>query len=578
MCGIAGVYLKGTPDRQKVELLLSGFERDLHHRGPDSSGVYVADRYGCVSRRLAIVGIAGGDQPIFDETGRYGIVYNGEVYNYRELRARYEARGARFHTATDTEVVLQAFIQEGVEGFARLEGMFALCVWDTATGEAWLARDPFGMKPLYLYEDGNTIMFASEMSALLAVSAADRALDPRGLADYLTFRYVNDPYTIFRCVRRVAAGSYVRVSAAGCRHYAIPRPSGESSESRLSYREMQEELRRLLLRSVTSHLIGEVPVALLLSGGVDSSILAALLHQADCPLECFNIGFPELNEFAYSSAMARHCGFQLNNVEVGLAELDDNFDRIVDSLDEPIADPAQFPLFLLFEQIKGFATVVLSGEGADEIFGGYPQYMAAQAPASLRGQFANFLRASYYFLDHDSLVLPPASDSDWRRTAKHFSGRSLLSAMSRYDLKTWLPENLMMKADKMAMRHSIEGRFPYLDPVLVSFVGSLPAEYLIAPDGRQKAILKDSFADLLPETVLSRPKEGFSVPIGALLHRWRERYFDTLDTLERRAFGDLLDLAAMRQNFADFLAGDESGALRNWTCLILASWLRSRFA
>jgi asparagine synthase (glutamine-hydrolysing) len=327
---------------------------------------------------------------------------------------------------------------------------------------------------------------------------------------------------------------------------------------------------------VKSHLIGEVPIALLLSGGVDSSILAAILHRLDAPMACFNIGFPEVNEFAYSSAVAQKYGFPLHNIEITQDELVACFPRILAELDEPIADPAQFPLYLLCRHVRQHATVVLSGEGADELFGGYPQYLTHELPLSGRERLPHFLQSSYYFLDGDQFMRRVPVDGGWRRTVKYFRGDTVLGAMSNYDLSTWIPENLMMKADKMAMRHSLEGRFPYLNRQLVALVRSLPPKFLIAPDGEFKKILKDSFAPLLPESILKRPKMGFTVPVHLLLDKFCDLYLDALASLEKSEFAELVDLAAFRGLFERFLGNDRGEALRNWTLFVLTTWVAGR--
>ena len=578
MCGIAGIYLKRGADHDFIETSLQGMQRDLFHRGPDSGGMHADERRGYLNRRLAIVGIAGGDQPIYNTARDIGIVYAGEVYNYQQLKRRYVDRGTEFHTATDTEVVLQAFAHEGTDGFRLLEGMFTFCVWNDTTDEVYLVRDAFGMKPLYIYEDERMIVFASEIGAILNVSGTDSSLDPRAIRDYLAFRYTLGPYTIYRHIRRVAAGTYVQLSPFGCREYAFADlAQDKAGVSPKSYGEAQEELRRLLTASVQSHLIGEVPIALLLSGGVDSSILAAILHRLDAPMACFNIGFPEVNEFAYSSAVAQKYGFPMHNIEITQETLIDNFRHILAELDEPIADPAQFPLYLLCKHVKEYATVVLSGEGADELFGGYPQYLTHDLALSGRERLPHFLKSSYYFLDGDDFMREVPVDGGWHRAAKFFRGDTVLGAMSNFDLSTWIPENLMMKADKMAMRHSLEGRFPYLNRQLVALVRSLPPSFLIGPQGAFKKILKDAFGAMLPDSVLNRPKMGFTVPVHLLLDKFRDLYLDALASLEHTEFAEIVNLAAVRSLFGRFLNNDREDALRNWTLFVLTTWVAERY-
>ena len=459
MCGIAGVFLKTGADEAFVADAMSRMETSIYHRGPDSYGAHIRPDRGFLNRRLAIVDQAGGEQPIYAAEGRAGIVYNGEVYNYEALREASEARGASFGTRTDTEAVLHAYLLDGPASFERLEGMFGLCIWDDRTGEVVLARDPFGMKPLYIYEDAHLVAFASEIRAILALPGLDLSLDADGIADYFTFRYTPAPRTIYKRIRRMAPGTYVELSPKGTgpeRSFAdlaaLP-----PAEVPTDFEEAAAALRDMLSRSTKAHLIGEAPIALMLSGGVDSSVLAAILNSHGVTMEAFNIGFPEVNEFAYSSAVAQRHGFKLHNIEMTPEAVVASAEDILGALDEPVADPAQFPLYKLCAEIAKYATVVLSGEGADELFGGYPQYGSHARKRTWTHLLPEFLGASYYFLDNSAYL---NRSPTWPETRRHFLGRTPLVAQSTYDFKTWVPDNLMMKADKIAMRHSLEGSLP----------------------------------------------------------------------------------------------------------------------
>lgn len=576
MCGIAGIVLKGRPNRPFVTDIVRRLERALVHRGPDSSGMHIEDGCGFTMRRLAIVGITGGDQPIYTDDRSKGIVFNGEIYNYLNLKTSYQQQGEAFHTQTDTEVVLRGFARDGVEGFNRLEGMFAFCLWNQATGEIYVARDAFGMKPLYIYEDERMIVFSSEITAILALEETDKALNPIAVKDFLTFRYVLAPHTIYKRIRRAAPGTHVSIGPSGCRERAFADLARDAEGGRpLSYAAAQEQLFHTLVESVRSHLIGEVPIALLLSGGLDSSILAALLHRINAPMRCFSVGFPEVNEFAYSNAVTEKYGFPAQRVEITTADIVRSFPTIIGEMDEPLADAAQFPLYLLCHEIKKHATVVLSGEGADELFGGYPQYLTNDLQLTATERLPHFLRASYYFLETDHLMQNPPEDGGWHRTQKYFRGDTVLEAMSNYDLATWMPDDLMMKADKIMMRHSLEGRFPYLNRSLLSLVRSFPTHYLIGAGGVFKRILKDSFAGLLPDLIINRPKMGFSVPIGLLLKELQHRYRTDLEELRRHEIGSILNLDATSALFDRFLQGDGTTELQNWTLFTLTSWVAS---
>lgn len=577
MCGIAGIFLKKTADRPYVERVADEMQQAIFHRGPDSMGVHVADDRAFLNRRLAIVGIAGGEQPIYGPDKAAGIVYNGEVYNYRELREDLKAKGHSFSTHTDTEVVLKTFIEKGVDGFADLEGMFGLCVWDDRTGEVILARDAFGMKPLYLYEDADKFIFSSELNAILSLPDVDASLSADGMQSYLTFRYCVGEHTLFKNIRRIEPGTYVRLTKQGALHFSFADLAEiKPAPFRGSYEDAKEELHSLLLKSVKMHLIGEVPIALLLSGGVDSSVLAGILHELETDMECFNIGFDEVNEFEFSSAVADKYGFKMRNVELSAAAMEDEFESIVAGLDEPIADPAQIPLYILSREVKKSATVVLSGEGADELFCGYPQYWRSRDAVSHSASLQTFLKNSYYFLNNDQYLRQPAIKGSWNTTRKYFTGRTSFGAMSRYDFKTWVPDNLMMKADKIAMRHSLEGRFPFLNREILSFSQSLPTEFLLGADGTSKMLLKDTFGRLLPEVVLKRPKMGFTVPTATLLHHFSDLYRDSLSMLKGTEVNDMLDIPQLEASFKHFLDGRNDFALRCWTTMILVVWLAGK--
>ncbi|WP_262689851.1 asparagine synthase (glutamine-hydrolyzing) [Kordiimonas aestuarii] len=577
MCGIAGIFLKKSADRAYVDTATDIMQKAIFHRGPDSFGAHVEDDRAFLNRRLAIVGIAGGEQPIYGADKKAGIVYNGEVYNYRELREDLRGKGHAFATHTDTEVVLKNYLEKGVDSFADLEGMFGLCIWDERSDEIVLARDSFGMKPLYLYEDAEKFVFASELNAILEVPGVDASLSADGLQSYLTFRYCVGGHTLFRNIRRIEPGTYVKLSRKGAYHFSFSDLSELRPEPFAgTYEEAKEELHALLLKSVKMHLIGEVPIALLLSGGVDSSVLAGILHELGTNMECFNIGFDEVNEFEFSTAVADKYGFKMHNIELSAAAMESEFEAIVSGLDEPIADPAQIPLHILSREVKKSATVVLSGEGADELFCGYPQYWRCRDEISHSASLPTYLKNSYYFLNNNQYLKQPGGNGLWPTTRKYFAGSTTFGAMSKYDFKTWVPDNLMMKADKIAMKHSLEGRFPFLNREIMNFAQSLPTEFLLGQDGTSKRLLKDTFERLLPSKVLKRPKMGFTVPTGTLLKHFKDLYLDSISMLRDTEVDEFLELQKIEDSFTSFLNGRDDFALRCWTTMILCVWLAGK--
>lgn len=579
MCGIAGILLKRGADEALVRRTAEALQASIVHRGPDDYGVHVRPDRAFLNRRLAIVDRAGGHQPVYaGQQQRQGIVYNGEVYNYRTLRAPLEAAGIPFHTDSDTEVVLNVLATRGVAGLADLEGMFGLCYWDDdangGEGEVILARDAFGMKPLYVYEDAQRIIFSSELSAIRALPDVRLTLSPDGVREYLTLRYVSAPHTVYREIRRVAPGHYMRLTRDGVQEYPYEDLTDyQAMPDLFSFEEAKEELHRLLSESVQAHLIGEVPIALLLSGGIDSSVLGSLLWQMGARMECFNIGFPEVNEFAYSQAIADQTGFTLHNISVTVEEMAAAVPRILAAHDEPIADPACFPLSLLCDHVKRHATVVLSGEGADELFAGYPQYGSFRQPLRFRDRYQRFMRDSVYFLDTADIAPGVSDGAAWERFQKYFVGNNTLAQMSTFDMKTWVPDNLMMKADKILMRHSLEGRFPFLYKPLLRFARRLPESFLVAPDGKGKSVLREAFAAALPESILTRPKMGFSVPVPEIMVMLREQVGDLFAASRTSDLAGILDFDRIAGKWDAFFAGDRSEAWRLWSLFVMVAWL-----
>ena len=576
MCGYAGIIWKNGITRSDAEGVLACMEAGLLHRGPDEGGAKIGKGFAVTHRRLAIIDIAQGHQPMLACEGRVGIAYNGEIYNYKEIRQNLEHRGCRFRTNSDTEVFLTLFEADGAESFARLDGMFTAFIWDFRTdpiGDFYLVRDHLGVKPLYIYEDKSQFIFSSELLPLLRVDGLDLEPDPTGLASYLTYRYCHAPFTLFQRIRRAEPGTYVRIQhgqASTWRFWDLPL---NENASVLTLDDAAAELKRMLRKSVVQQQMSEVPVGLLLSGGLDSSVIASLCVDAGVSLTSFNIGFPKLNEFAYSKKVADRFNLPHITVETTPAEIVGRFDRVVAAMDEPIADPACFPLHILCDRIKEHVTVVLSGEGSDEMLGGYPQYQRVldDSPASIFEKFDQFRDHSWYFVRR---ALPVTSEVPQYKLwghRKYFAEQSMLNGMLAYDMKTWLSENLMAKADKILMAHSLEGRFPFLSPQIVEFVSSLPESFKFGTDGG-KSVLRRAFSDVLPQSILTRPKMGFSVPVPDLVRQMRERLYDLLDTEKTSVLGGMLDYRALRADFDAHFAGHREQSLWLWTILVLLQW------
>lgn len=575
MCGIAGIVRKTGVGSALAESALR-LQSALHHRGPDGVGAHRDSNRVFMNLRLAIVDRAGGDQPIWSEDRRVGIVYNGEVYNYRELRAELEGRNVRFHTNSDTEVVLRMYETYGVDSFERLSGMFGFCIWDDRSGEVFLVRDHLGIKPLYLYEDAEKFVFSSEIRGILSQPEVDTELDPAGFQDYLTFRYIQSPVSLFKRIRRLDAGTYIRIRGGQAVQYRYWEPEYKEPLRDPSPEHALEELAALFKRAVSSQLMGEVPIGVLLSGGLDSSAIAYFVHELGANLTTFNIGFPEVNEFQYSRAVAKAFGLAHIEVEMSVDELVARSQDVIMALDEPIADPACFPLHRLCDELQRQVTVVLSGEGGDELFGGYPQYkQLLGSDVDPRAQFTEFLDRSWYFRDGSSFLRDEHFPPHELRHRKYFSGKRLLNGMLNFDVKTWLPDNLMMKADKILMSKSLEGRFPFLDKDLFAFAAGLPDHFKISPEGTSKWLLKRLMEPKLPQEVTHRPKMGFTVPVDVLLQRLQSTVEDAAHA--STPLSDVLKVDKLQNVVQDYYRRGHGSALRVWTIFVLTQWFNVAF-
>ena len=582
MCGIAGIQFKRDVPREgdtaRLDQAAAHFAESLHHRGPDHVGLHRTPRAVFANLRLAIVDRAGGQQPIHGQGAhaRRGIVYNGEVYNHEALRPGLEGTHA-FRTHSDTEVVLATVLAHGPAGLALLDGMFGLCVWDDADASFLLARDRFGMKPLYVYEDDECIAFASELRTLLGLPGLDHGLDPVGFQDYLAYRYNLAPHTMFRRIRKLPAGCVLRFGGRASQTSRIDRyaePQVHETAAARPEGELLEELDALLTAAVRSQLMGEVPIGLTLSGGLDSSTIAAYVHRAGAQLRAYSIGFPEINEFVYSRAVAQHFGLPYTEVVLTQDELRRGMDGVFARMDEPIADPACFALSRLCEDIRRDVTVVLSGEGGDELFAGYAHHELGLQPGLSRDDaFAQFFHRSANNIEANQWLRDkgaPLAHLRWRGAFD--DADTLLSGMQQFELRTWLPENLMMKADKVLMAHSLEGRFPFLDLNLVRFATALPAAAKLPRAGAGKHLLRQLVTPKLPSAVVMRRKMGFTVPPGFFLQALQARLAGAIAALRGTEVAEVLDLDAIEALFARLYRGESMPVFKPWNIAVLLLW------
>jgi len=581
MCGIAGHLSFGAPPD---EALVAQMACRLSHRGPDGSGVAVHGPVAFGHRRLAIIDLSpAASQPMFDTTGQFWIVFNGEIYNYRELRAELVSAGARFKTQSDTEVILEAYKQWGADCLIRLNGMFAFALWDDRARTLLLARDRLGKKPLYYHvrRDGG-IVFASEIKAICDDPSVDRTINYRALSQYLSLNYTLTSDAILQDVYKLPPAHYAVCregqSIAPVRYWNIARHFHERASYR-SEAEAAEALLALLDDSVRLRMISDVPLGVFLSGGIDSSALAASMCRTSGAgaVKSFSMGFRQrsFSEVAEARRTAAALGVDHRDTETD-ADVAALLPRIVRYADEPFADSSMIPVYLLSEFARRHVTVCLSGDGGDEVFGGYETYVAdelhhwtrwipggaAQFGAAVAQRLlpVSFDKVSFDYKVRQFLAghpLPAArAHYHWRTIFNDVEKRELLSPDARaavmahdpfesfaafdrevaachylnramyVDLKTWLVDDILVKADRASMAHGLEVRAPFLDYRIVEFAAALPVKWKV--NGFQKKhLLKESQRRRLPADVLSRRKQGFNAPVAHwLLSRFRDDFRD----------------------------------------------------
>jgi asparagine synthase (glutamine-hydrolysing) len=560
MCGICGVMTRdgSRPDPD----VLHRMSRAIAHRGPDSDGISIDGPTGLAVRRLAIIDLEHGDQPIAAEDGRVRVVQNGEIYNYRELRADLERAGHRFATRSDTEVLVHAYEERGLDFVNELRGMFAIALWDPVQNRLVLARDRFGIKPLYYRLTDEQLAFGSELKSLLAQPGLPRELDLDAVESFLAFNAIPAPLTIFAGIRKLPAGHILVCDGANVRAhaYARPRPKAASDLRSDPPEQLAPELLDRLRDSVRAHLVADVPVGVLLSGGIDSSALTALAAQESSrPVSTFSIGFEEQSFDELDAARTIATRYQTDHHELVVrpdaAEL---LPRLVEAFDEPFADSSALPTYLVSQLAAGAVKVALSGEGGDELFGGYYTYVADQlaprlAPlvgplrpaverlpsSSARVSFdykaKRFVRgarlppverhhawkeifspdARAELIDRRRDGVPDPLDL-YRARYAETEGAEPLSRLQDLDLGIYLVDDLLVKTDRASMAHSLEARVPFCDPVVADLALSLPSRLKVRGFAK-KRLLRQAVAPLLPRSIVRGRKQGFSIPLAAWL-------------------------------------------------------------
>jgi len=614
MCGIVGIF-NFDPARPVDGDLLRVMNATITHRGPDEDGFYLNGPLGMANRRLSIIGLADGRQPIANEDRTVWTVFNGEIYNYPDLRRELTHRGHTFRTSTDTEVLVHLYEEHGEDFVRELNGMFAIALWDDRRRRLLIYRDRLGEKPLYYVRTGGRLLFASEIKALLRDPTVDRTVDLAALYDYLSFQYNPRRETIFRGIVRLKPGTMLVVSADGVSertYWELP----ASADAPRSEDEYLEALRALLRDSVKRRLLSDVPLGAFLSGGIDSSVVVGLMSEVLAePVKTFSVGFKVAggyDESTHAERVARHFGADHHTLVVESMDVEHLLPRTVYSLDEPVADFAAIPTFLVSEFARRHVKVVLTGEGADELFAGYEHYrlaamltryqrlpggvrrflsaLGAVAPPRLaKALAAGALDSLAGFRLVKSVFRPAELDGllsgDVRAQlngaavqpdfARIFARAGDLDPLNRYllaDLATWLPEDLLMKVDKMSMSVSLEARVPFLDHRVVELAAGMPSTLKWRRGG--KYILKRLAAGLVPQDIIERPKHGFRLP----LDRWfraelRPMAEDLLlgPTARGRGFFDADTVGALWRRY---VGGNDDAFMQIWTLINFEIWCR----
>jgi len=605
LCGICGIYDKrdNKVSREKIEEM----KKVMVHRGPDEEGTYMGEQVGLGFRRLMIMDLLSGKQPIENEDGTIRVICNGEIYNYLSLRDDLIKRGHVFRSKNDVEVILHLYEEAGFECVKRLRGMFSFVIWDRREKVLFGARDRFGIKPFYYYDSPQEFIFASEMKAILTNSHIKREVNQESFVHYLTFQYVPEPETMIKGIKKLPASCYFVLKNNHLEIKKYWELKFNPQNKPLSY--FAEGIREKLRESVRLHTQSDVPWGSFLSSGIDSSLIAALLREIK-KISTFSVGYEEkdYSELGEAGETARLLDTDHHEYIISPLDFRDNLPKLVWHFDEPVADPSAISLYFVARMAKEKITVTLSGEGADEVFGGYGIYREAQSLNYLRNLPGLFQNVISYF----SELLPEGTPGkNYVRRAKtnledRYVGNAFIfgdevkkellnkdipfvsfkevtrryfnsmvksydevTQMQYIDFFTWMPGDILAKADKMTMANSLELRVPFLDHVVFEFAATIPGEYKVR--GKMtKYALRQSFKDVLPVEITERPKKGFPVPT----RKWlcNELKNPVQDILEHSFTPEYFNYSFVQKLFRDHLQGTADNSRKLWTILIFLLW------
>ena len=617
MCGICGIYNFGTQAPADRAALKRSTDA-MVHRGPDDEGFFLDGALGLGNRRLSIIDLPGGHQPISNEDESIWITFNGEIYNYRELRSELEARGHRFRTSSDTETIVHLYEEYGLGCLEYLRGMFAFALWDGRAKRLLVARDRLGIKPLFYRQEPGRLVFASELRALRELAGQPLEIEPQSVYDFFGFRYIPAPHTFYRGVEKLLPGHTLLADAHGVRteaYWDVP-PEEDSSRSEEDF---AEDVVERLRESIRLRLIADVPLGVFLSGGTDSSAVVAFMAELGArPLRTFSVGFEErgYSELPFARRVAQRFSTEHHELLVGPQDLAEELGRLVAFRDEPVAEPTDVALYRMSRLASESVKVVLAGEGGDELFAGYPKYAAdrlaglvsafpqevirrltdwlpyrqrrvrlALETLSIRDEaersvtwFASFTRE-----ERETLFAPEfLAQVDVAHPARVFEqylekvrDRSPLKRMLYADLKIWLPDNLLLRGDQMTMAASIEERVPFLDHKLVELAARIPSR-MLTRGFKTKVLLRRALRPYLPPETLRRRKVGFAVPIGLWFRKsLKSMVADLVLSPEARARG-YFNSQTMERFVREHFDGVRDRQKQLWALVNFELWCRQR--
>ncbi len=620
MCGICGqVTFSGTPVNPDA---IRAMTATLVHRGPDEDGYYFQPGVGLGMRRLKVLDLKTGQQPITNEDKSVWLVFNGEIYNYQELRQTLQSQGHRFTTQSDTEVIVHLYEEMGPACVDNLNGMFAFALWDEREQRLLLARDHLGIKPLYYSLQGGRLSFASELKALLVDGDATRKMDPASVADYFRWLYIPAPHTIFEGIKKLPPGSRLLMTAEGVRieqYWRVEFPAVPVAS--LTEDEWAERLRAAIRSAVRRQMVADVPVGVFLSGGVDSSGIVAMARECvPGTLQTFSAGFPGMglyDERAYAKRVADQFACEHHALEMTPSAVD-ALEIVIQACDEPFGDSSAIPLYFLARFAKNFVTVALSGTGGDDLFAGYRRYRMSQwlpryqqlppgvrrwlahivtaLPAHRRSRWAEwslyakrfcaaaqngaspmaaYLSTLTFFDEALRRELLPVGVTARELPAEQFDGEPSdpLNAYLLTDLTTYLPDDLLVKEDRMTMAVGLEARVPFLDLEVVRLALQMPSQIKLHGNVT-KAVLRRALKPVLPESIVSRPKHGFAVPVGEWLKGDLAPLFQDTVLSPRAASRPWIAGEVARALFERHRQGREDLGQQLWALLVFEMWCR----